>query len=52
MAGAALGGVFATVANVPFPHAHLSPGAFALVAMAAVFAAASRATWASLQADA
>ena len=29
-----------------FPSAHLSPGAFALVAMGAVFGAASRATFA------
>src|SRR5262249_25546493 len=32
--------------NLIFPSAHLSPGAFALVAMAAVFGAASRATFA------
>jgi chloride channel protein, CIC family len=42
---AAMGGIFATVANYFFPNAHLSPGAFALVAMGAVFAAASRATF-------
>jgi chloride channel protein, CIC family len=46
MAGAALGGVFAIVANGVFPAAHLSPGACALLAMAAVFGAASRATFA------
>ena len=46
MSSAALGGVFAMVMNMIFPGAHLSPGAFALVAMAAVFGAASRATFA------
>ena len=46
MSSAALGGVFAMVVNMIFPGAHLSPGAFALVAMAAVFGAASRATFA------
>lgn len=46
MAGAALGGSFAIIINSIFPGAHLSPGAFALVGMAAVFAAASRATFA------
>jgi len=46
MSSAALGGVFAMVANLIFPGAHLSPGAYALVAMAAVFGAASRATFA------
>ena len=45
MWSAAMGGVFAMVANHVFPHAHLSPGAFALVAMGAVFGAASRATF-------
>jgi CIC family chloride channel protein len=42
---AAMGGVFAMVGNRVFPGAHLSPGAFALVAMGAVFGAASRATF-------
>ena len=46
MSSAALGGVFAMVVNRIFPAAHLSPGAYALVAMAAVFGAASRATFA------
>jgi H+/Cl- antiporter ClcA len=46
MSSAALGGVFALVVNRIFPSAHLSPGAYALVAMAAVFGAASRATFA------
>ncbi|HEX4645074.1 MAG TPA: chloride channel protein, partial [Verrucomicrobiae bacterium] len=42
---AAMGGLFAMVGNYVFPGAHLSPGAFALVAMGAVFGAASRATF-------
>ena len=46
MSSAAMGGVFAMVVNRIFPAAHLSPGAYALVAMAAVFGAASRATFA------
>jgi CIC family chloride channel protein len=46
MCSAALGGIFAMVVNMIFPSAHLSPGAFALVAMAAVFGSASRATFA------
>ncbi len=45
MSSAALGGAFAMVLNRIFPSAHLSPGAFALVAMGAVFGAASRATF-------
>jgi chloride channel protein, CIC family len=45
MWSAALGGVFAMAANALFPGAHLSPGAFALVAMGAVFGAASRAAF-------
>jgi H+/Cl- antiporter ClcA len=45
MSGAALGGLFAMGVNAIFPSAHLSPGAFALVAMGAVFGAASRATF-------
>jgi H+/Cl- antiporter ClcA len=45
MWSAAMGGLFAMVANRVFPSAHLSPGAFALVAMGAVFGAASRATF-------
>ena len=40
-----MGGIFAMVANHFLPGAHLSPGAFALVAMGAVFGAASRATF-------
>jgi CIC family chloride channel protein len=46
MSSAALGGIFAMVVNMIVPSAHLSPGAFALVAMAAVFGSASRATFA------
>jgi H+/Cl- antiporter ClcA/CBS domain-containing protein len=45
MWSAALGGLFAMVGNYLFPSAHLSPGAFALVAMGAVFGAASRAAF-------
>ena len=45
MLSAAMGGAFAMIANRIFPGAHLSPGAFALVAMGAVFGAASRATF-------
>lgn len=45
MWSAAMGGLFAIAANHVFPSAHLSPGAFALVAMGAVFGAASRATF-------
>jgi len=40
-----MGGLFAMIGNHFFPSAHLSAGAFALVAMGAVFAAASRATF-------
>jgi H+/Cl- antiporter ClcA len=46
MSSAALGGVFALVVNRLFPTANLAAGAFALVAMGAVFGAASRATFA------
>ena len=45
MSGAAMGGAFAMALNKVIPSAHLSPGAFALVAMGAVFGAASRATF-------
>ncbi len=45
MWSAAMGGLFAMIGNRLFPGAHLSPGAFALVAMGAVFGAASRATF-------
>lgn len=45
MSSAALGGVFAMGIDRIFPTANLSPGAFALVAMGAVFGAASRATF-------
>lgn len=40
-----MGGIFAMVSNRFLPGAHLSPAAFALVAMGAVFGAASRATF-------
>jgi CIC family chloride channel protein len=46
MSSAAMGGAFAIIVNMIFPSAHLSPGAYALVAMAAVFGSASRATFA------
>ncbi len=45
MSSAALGGAFAIGMDRIFPAANLSPGAFALVAMGAVFGAASRATF-------
>ena len=45
MWSAAMGGLFAITGNHLFPVANLSPGAFALVAMGAVFGAASRATF-------
>jgi CIC family chloride channel protein len=45
MSSAALGGAFASIMNRFLPSANLSPGAFALVAMGAVFGAASRATF-------
>jgi chloride channel protein, CIC family len=46
MSSAAMGGGFALAVNYVWPSAHLSPAAFALVAMGAVFGAASRATFA------
>jgi CIC family chloride channel protein len=45
MVGASLGGAFALAVNAVFPGAHLDPGAYALVGMAAVFASAARATF-------
>ena len=45
MWSAAMGGIFAMVSNRFLPSARLSPAAFALVAMGAVFGAASRATF-------
>ena len=45
MASAAMGSVFAMVVDKLWPAAGLSPGAFALVAMGAVFGAASRAAF-------
>ncbi|GAB3681728.1 chloride channel protein [Salinisphaera aquimarina] len=46
MTGAALGALFAVCMNALLPGAPLEPAAFALVGMAALFAAASRATFA------
>lgn len=46
MVSAALGASVAVVINMIFPGAHLSPGAFALCAMGAVFGAAARASFA------
>lgn len=46
MVGAAVGGLFAHLIDMAIPGAHLVPAAYALVAMAALFAAASRATFA------
>jgi H+/Cl- antiporter ClcA len=45
MSSAALGGLYAFGINHVFPGAHLAAGAFALVAMGAVFGAASRAAF-------
>jgi len=45
MSSAAMGGIFAMGVDRVFPAANLSAGAFALVAMGAVFGAASRATF-------
>jgi len=45
MSSAAMGGVYAMAVDRIWPAASLSPGAFALVAMGAVFGAASRATF-------
>ncbi len=45
MSSAAMGGAYAMLLNRFFPAAGLAPGAFALVAMGAVFGAASRATF-------
>ncbi len=45
MASAAMGGTFALIVNHIIPGAALDPAAFALVAMGAVFGAASRATF-------
>jgi len=46
MASAGMGSAFAMIVNHFVPNAHLAPGAFAIVAMGAVFGAASRATFA------
>ncbi len=45
MASAAMGSAFAMTVDKIWPSANLSPGAFALVAMGAVFGAASRAAF-------
>jgi chloride channel protein, CIC family len=45
MSSAAMGGAYAMVINRVYPGAQLAAGAFALVAMGAVFGAASRATF-------
>jgi H+/Cl- antiporter ClcA len=45
MTSAAMGAAFAMGLNYLIPEAHLSPGAFALVAMGAVFGAAANATF-------
>ncbi len=45
MSSAALGGAYALVIDRLYPNAQLAAGAFALVAMGAVFGAASRATF-------
>ena len=45
MSSAALGGAYAMIVDRFFPAAGLAPGAFALVAMGAVFGAASRAAF-------
>ncbi|HET6724937.1 MAG TPA: chloride channel protein [Gammaproteobacteria bacterium] len=45
MVGGAIGGAFALIANAIVPGVHLDPAAFALVGMAATFAAAARATF-------
>ena len=42
------GSLFGTLVSRVFPSAHVSPGAFALVAMAATFGASTRATFASI----
>src|SRR5581483_9733749 len=46
MASAAMGGAYAMGMNRAFPSLHAQPGAYALVAMGAVFGAASRAAFA------
>ena len=46
MASAAMGGAMALLLNSAMPGLNLEPGAFALAAMAAVFGAASRSTFA------
>ncbi len=46
MASAAMGSIVAMLLNMAMPSLHLEPGAFALLAMVAVFGASARATFA------
>ncbi len=46
ISSAAMGGALAYAINYIYPAAHIAPGAFALVAMGAVFGAAARSTFA------
>lgn len=46
--GAALGGAFGYATQAIFPHLNISPGAFAVVGMAAVFAGAARAPFTAI----
>ncbi len=46
--GAALGAAYGWILNTPFPHITAPIGAYALVGMAAVFAAVSRATFTAI----
>lgn len=46
MSSAAMGGLYALAINSIYPSANLAPGAYALAALAAVFGAASRSTFA------
>jgi chloride channel protein, CIC family len=48
LVGGAFGGIAGTLASRAMPGLHLSPGAVAVVAMAAVFGASTRATFASI----
>jgi len=48
MIGAATGGIFGLVIQRLFPQADISPAAFALAGMAAVFGSSTRATFASI----
>ena len=46
--GGSFGGILGAAVQHAFPSAHISPGAFAVVAMAATFGAATRATFTSI----